>query len=191
VLFFRRVGFIAANLIAFCRSKTVSKAVHAPPADGPCRKAGTVCVGVNLISADGTAGVSVAISVRAYTLVAYRACRSAVAITVSADVGGCVVASPGCSEGREFSHSHDAPYPLRRDSPGPPVRVPARVGALTARVQIANGVDMAPLGLRELIALTGLAGLGCGLALAHGDLLFVAVFGGAVAMTIETIRRFP
>ena len=86
---------------------------------------------------------------------------------------------------------HDAPYPLRRDSPGPPVRVPARVGALTARVQIANGVDMAPLGLRELIALTGLAGLGCGLALAHGDLLFVAVFGGAVAMTIETIRRFP
>src|SRR5262249_11715714 len=54
----RRVGFIAANLIAFCRSKTVSKAVHAPPADGPCRKAGTVCVGVNLISADGTPGVS-------------------------------------------------------------------------------------------------------------------------------------
>src|SRR5262249_49472795 len=48
---FRRVGFIAANLIAFRRSKTVSKAVHAPPADGPCRKAGTVCVGVNLISA--------------------------------------------------------------------------------------------------------------------------------------------
>src|SRR6516165_6549662 len=83
---FRRVGFIAANLIAFCRSKTVSKAVHAPPADGPCRKAGTVCVGVHLISADGTPGVSVAISVRAYTLVADRACRSAVAITVSADV---------------------------------------------------------------------------------------------------------
>jgi len=49
---------------------------------------------------------------------------------------------------------------------------------------------MAP-GLRELIALTLLAGLGCGLALACGDLLFVAVFGGAIAMTIETIRRFP
>jgi len=31
-----------------------------------------------------------------------------------------------------LSHGHDAPYPLRRDSPGPPVRVPARVGALTA-----------------------------------------------------------
>jgi hypothetical protein len=43
----------------------------------------------------------------------------------------------------------------------------------------------------ELIALTLLAGLGCGLALAHGDLLFVAVFGGAIAMTIETIRHFP
>jgi hypothetical protein len=49
---------------------------------------------------------------------------------------------------------------------------------------------MAP-GLRELIALTPLAGLGCGLALARGDLLFIAVFGGAIAMTIETIRRFP
>jgi uncharacterized membrane protein len=42
-----------------------------------------------------------------------------------------------------------------------------------------------------LIALTLLAALGCGLALAHGDFLFVAVFGGAIAMTIETIRRFP
>jgi len=46
-------------------------------------------------------------------------------------------------------------------------------------------------GSRELIALTLLAGLGCGLALAHGDLLFVAVFGGAIAMTIETIWHFP
>jgi hypothetical protein len=50
-------------------------------------------------------------------------------------------------------------------------------------------MEMAP-SLRELIALTLLAGLGCGLALAHGDLLFVAVFGGAIAMTIETIRHF-
>jgi len=81
------------KLIAFCRSKTVSKAVHAPPADGPCRKAGTVCVGVNLISADGTPGVSVAVSVRAYTLVADRACRSAVAVTVSADV---LATDPAC-----------------------------------------------------------------------------------------------
>jgi hypothetical protein len=36
------VSLIAADLIAFCRSKTVSKAVHAPPADGSCRKAGRV-----------------------------------------------------------------------------------------------------------------------------------------------------
>jgi hypothetical protein len=36
------VGFVAADLIAFCRSKTVSKAVHAPPANGSCRKAGRV-----------------------------------------------------------------------------------------------------------------------------------------------------
>jgi hypothetical protein len=48
---------------------------------------------------------------------------------------------------------------------------------------------MAP-GLRELIALALLAGLGCGLALAHGDLFFVAVFGGVIAMmTNEAIRR--
>jgi hypothetical protein len=46
-------------------------------------------------------------------------------------------------------------------------------------------------GLRELIALSLLAGLGCGLALAHGDLfVFVAVFGSASAMTVvEAIRR--
>src|SRR5215831_5256781 len=87
------VGFIAANLIAFCRSKTVSKAVHAPPADGPCRKAGRVCVGVNLISADGAPGISVAVSVRAYTLVADRTRRPAGAVAISADV---LTADPAC-----------------------------------------------------------------------------------------------
>ena len=56
------------------------------------------------------------------------------------------------------------------------------------RIQFANRMDVAQA---ELIALTLLACLGCGLALAHGDLLFVAVFGGAVAMTIDTIQRFP
>jgi alkylhydroperoxidase/carboxymuconolactone decarboxylase family protein YurZ len=45
-------------------------------------------------------------------------------------------------------------------------------------------------GLRELVALAVLAALGCGLAAAQGDLLFVAIFGAAVAMTIiEAIRR--
>jgi len=48
---------------------------------------------------------------------------------------------------------------------------------------------MAP-GLRELIVLSLLAGLGFGLALARGDLFFAAVFGVAIAITtIEVIRR--
>jgi hypothetical protein len=74
-------------------------------------------------------------------------------------------------------------------SPDPSIRQ-RRVGAITyPRFQIANSVDMTP-GLRELIALSLLAGLGCGLALVRGDLLFVAVFGLASAMTIvEAIRR--
>ncbi len=48
---------------------------------------------------------------------------------------------------------------------------------------------MAPA-LRDLIALALLAGLGCGLAAVQGDLLFVAIFGAACAVTIvEAIRR--
>jgi hypothetical protein len=42
--------------------------------------------------------------------------------------------------------------------------------------------------VRELIALSLLVGLGYGLALAHGDLFFVAVFGGAIAMALS--RRY-
>ena len=45
-------------------------------------------------------------------------------------------------------------------------------------------------GVRELAALSALAALGCGLAAAQGDLLFVAIFGAACAVTIiEAIRR--
>ena len=78
--------------------------------------------------------------------------------------------------------------PLRR---GKPRRRAGGSGRLLTRVQIANSVRMTP-GLRELMALSLLAGLGCGLALVQGDLLFVAVFGGAIAMMIsEAIRRFP
>jgi hypothetical protein len=55
-------------------------------------------------------------------------------------------------------------------------------------IDISNSVDMAPE-QRELIALCLLAGLGFGVALAHGDLLFVAVFGGAIAITTNAIRR--
>jgi len=45
-------------------------------------------------------------------------------------------------------------------------------------------------GMRELAALSALAAFGCGLAAAQGELLFVAIFGAACAMTIiEAIRR--
>jgi hypothetical protein len=44
--------------------------------------------------------------------------------------------------------------------------------------------------LRELVALAGLAALGCGLALTLGDLFFAAVFGAAAAVAaIEAMRR--
>jgi hypothetical protein len=61
-------------------------------------------------------------------------------------------------------------------------------GALTCRVQFArvqfeNSMHMAPRSW-ELIALSLLAGLGFGLALGRGDLIFVAVFGAACAMAI-------
>ena len=43
---------------------------------------------------------------------------------------------------------------------------------------------------RELVALTVAAAFGCDLALSQGDLLFVAIFGAACAVTIiEAIRR--
>ena len=46
-----------------------------------------------------------------------------------------------------------------------------------------NSLDMEPdHHLRELIALCLLAGLGFSLAFAHDDLLFGAVFGGAIAI---------
>jgi hypothetical protein len=45
-------------------------------------------------------------------------------------------------------------------------------------------------GVRELVGLSALAALGFGLASAHGDFLFGAIFGTACAMTIvEAIRR--
>jgi hypothetical protein len=43
--------------------------------------------------------------------------------------------------------------------------------------------------VRELVMLSALAALGCGLAAVPGDLLFVAIFGAACALTIiEAIR---
>ena len=44
--------------------------------------------------------------------------------------------------------------------------------------------------VRELAALSALAALGCGLAAVQGDLLFVAIFRAACAVTIiEAVRR--
>ncbi len=46
--------------------------------------------------------------------------------------------------------------------------------------------------LRDLLGLSLLAAGGCGLALSQGDLLFVAIFGGACAViAIEALRRLP
>jgi hypothetical protein len=81
----------------------------------------------------------------------------------------CVVASPG---------------PSRSPWPGGSRR-------LLTRVQFANSVHMAPRSW-ELIALSLLAGLGFGLALDRGDLIFVAVFGAACGMAIiGGMQRFP
>jgi hypothetical protein len=45
-------------------------------------------------------------------------------------------------------------------------------------------------GVRELAALSALAALGCGLATAQGDLLFVALFAAtSIVAIIEAIRR--
>jgi hypothetical protein len=41
----------------------------------------------------------------------------------------------------------------------------------------------------ELLALAALAAFGCGLALAHGDLLFAAIFAAASALMIIEARR--
>jgi len=48
------------SLIACGGSKTVSIAVQTSPTDCPCSSAGTVCVEINSIPADGTRGVAVA-----------------------------------------------------------------------------------------------------------------------------------
>ena len=61
---------------------------------------------------------------------------------------------------------------------------------VTFRFHASDGSgDMKP-GVRELTALFLLSGFCCGLAWAHADTFFVAVFGAATALTIiEVIRR--
>jgi hypothetical protein len=59
---------------------------------------------------------------------------------------------------------------------------------LRFRASDGSGADMKS-GLRELTVLSLLAAFCCGLAWAHDDTFFAAVFGGASAMTInEAIR---
>ena len=61
------------------------------------------------------------------------------------------------------------------------------MGRGTIRVQMkAPSTDPS---LRELVALAALAALGCGLALALGDLLFATIFGAASAVTIIEAKR--
>ena len=76
-------------------------------------------------------------------------------------------------------------------SPGPSIRQ-RRIGAFTYPHSIRKQcVGMAPRSW-ELIALSLLAGLGLGLALDRGDLIFVAVFGAACGMAIiGGMERFP
>jgi len=46
-------------------------------------------------------------------------------------------------------------------------------------------------GIGEVAALSALSALGCGLAAAQGDLVFVVIFGAACAVTIiEAIRSW-
>ena len=77
------------------------------------------------------------------------------------------------------------PAPARR------FESPRGAGRVLTRGSIRNDVNMAPRSW-ELIALSLLAGLGFGLALDRGDLIFVAVFGAACGMAIVGgMQRFP
>ena len=89
---------------------------------------------------------------------------------------GGVVASPDASVG--------GPREIRR--PGPSIN-PGGSG----RFQISRRCKLPQMDprLRELIALSALAALACGLAATQNDLLFVAIFGAASLISIvEAIR---
>jgi hypothetical protein len=61
---------------------------------------------------------------------------------------------------------------------------------MPAPPQIGSGYGYMTPVLRELIGLSLLAGVGLGLALVRGDLVFAAVFGIATAMLIiEAVRH--
>jgi hypothetical protein len=72
-------------------------------------------------------------------------------------------------------------------SPGEPAEIRC-VGQGNIRIQMKT--PWKDPSLRELLALAALAAFGCGLALAQGDLLFLAIFAAASVVTIiEAVRR--
>ena len=101
------------------------------------------------------------------------------------------MASPGLPAlggAGEFSWSRRAQY---ASAPARRFESPRGAGRVLTRGSIRNDVNMAPRSW-ELIALSLLAGLGFGLALDRGDLIFVAVFGAACGMAIVGgMQRFP
>jgi hypothetical protein len=82
---------------------------------------------------------------------------------------------------------HDAPGKLRYGKSRPPVRVPGGSGRFQNKCEM-KLQEMNPR-LQELVALAVLAAFGCGLVLSQGDLLFVAIFGAAYAVTIIEVIR--
>ena len=83
----------------------------------------------------------------------------------------------------------------RRTRPSPGADDKPRPVALAGRGASKNKCDLKSIlqmdpRMRELVMLSALAALGCGLAAMQGDLLFVAIFGVVCAVTIiEAIRR--
>ena len=88
----------------------------------------------------------------------------------------------------QLGHLRLPTNPAQMTSPGPS-RASDGSGRLQNKCEMKRPVD-GPARVRELVMLSALAALGCGLAAVQGDLLFVAIFGAACAVTIvEAIRR--
>src|SRR5262245_60915463 len=77
----------------------------------------------------------------------------------------------------------DSSAPQRAGDNPPARRINRRAGAFKDKREM-KLPWMNPR-LRELLALAAVAAFGCGLAWSHGDLLFVAIFGAACALTLS------
>jgi alkylhydroperoxidase/carboxymuconolactone decarboxylase family protein YurZ len=71
------------------------------------------------------------------------------------------------------------------------VVAPARCSSHSRRVRLQNKCEMKmDPQVRELVTLSALAALGCGLAAVQGDFVFIILFAAASIVTIiEMIRR--